>query len=96
MRKFSLTEFAAIAEVVATIGVIVSLVLVSQSMNNNANEVRASQINSIYDHTRQIGLLVAPDPEWVRIVLEGRDDIGRLSDVDRYRYDAYLISMLDL
>ena len=96
MKKLKLTEWAAVAEVVGTIGVMVSLVFVAFSINNNTEEVRASQTNYVYDTSRQIELMVAADPEWVSIVIKGRNHSEQLSEVEQYRYDAYLVANVDL
>ena len=50
----------------------------------------------IYDVNRQIELTVASDPEWVSIILQGRSHVDQLSEIDQYRYDAYLSAVLDL
>ena len=96
MKKLALSEWAAIAEVVGTIGVIISLVFVAHSINVNTNEVRASYTHILFDTTRQIELTVASDPEWSRIVVQGRNRQEQLTEVDQHRYDAYLSAMLDL
>ena len=96
MKRLGLGEYAAIAEVIATIGVIISLVLVAHSMESNTTQVQASQINSIYEQARAIELAVASDPEWVNIILKGHDPSEDLTAVELYRYDTYIVSMLDL
>ena len=96
MKKLALAEWASVAEVVGTIGVIVSLVFVVHSINVNTNEVRASYTHLLFDTTRQIELTVASDAEWSRIIVQGRTQQEQLSDVEQHRYDAYLSAMLDL
>ena len=96
VKRLNLTEWAAIAEIVGTAGIIVSLVFVAISINSNTTEVRASQINSIYEGTRQIEMSVASDPEWVDIVIRGRSQAALLSEAEQWRYDTYLTSTLDL
>ncbi len=96
VKRLDLTGGAAIAEVVGTIGIIVSLVFVAHSVSSNTNEVRASQINVIYNEVRHIEMTIASDPEWAEIVLRGRSRVEQLSELDQFRYDAFVVAMLDL
>ena len=96
MRKLNLAEWAAVGEIAASVGVIISLIFVAHSINTSASEARASQTNVIFEATRNIDLAVASDPEWSRIIVQGRSRQDPLSEVDQYRYDAYLVATLDL
>ena len=95
MKKLTLREWASLSEVLATIGVVISLVFVGFSVNRNSDEVKAGQLNDIFDATREIELAVAADAEWSRIVLLGRTQ-DSLSAVEQYRYDAYAVLHLDV
>ena len=96
MARLKLTEIAAIAEVIGTFGIIMSLVFVGVSINRNSEEVRASQMNELYTTSRQTNTSVASDPEWTGVILQGRSKEDQLSDVDKYRYDVYLLNVIDL
>jgi hypothetical protein len=96
MRKLALGEWASVAEVIGTVGVILSLVFVAYSININTNEVRASYTHLLFETTRQIELTVASDAEWSRIIVQGRTRQGQLTEVEQHRYDAYLTAMVDL
>ncbi len=96
MARLKLTEIAAIAEVIGTFGIIMSLVFVGVSINRNSEEVRASQMNELYTTSRQIYTSVASDPERTWVILQGRSKEDQLSDVDKYRYDVYLLNVIDL
>jgi hypothetical protein len=96
VKRLDLTGWAAIAEVIGTVGIVVSLIFVAYSINTNTDEVRASQTNVIFDTARHIDLSVASDSEWARIVVQGRSHKGHLSEVDQYRYDIYLVAVMDL
>ncbi len=95
MKRLDLAGLTAIAEVIGTIGIIVSLVFVVYSVNSNTNEVRAAQTNVIYEASRQIEVSVASDPEWAGIILKGRSHAEQLSEIDQYRYDTYVVAILD-
>jgi len=96
VKRLNLAGTVAIAEIVGTVGIIVSLVFVAVGIRSNTAEVRASQVNTIYEGARQIEMSVAGDPEWVDIVIRGRSQTAQLSEAEQWRYDAYLTSTLDL
>ena len=96
MKRLDLAGAAALAEIIGTAGIIVSLIFVALSINSNTTEAKASQLNSLYGMSREIELIVASDPEWIRSILEGRNGSQQMSEIDLYRYDIYLISVLDL
>lgn len=96
MKKLVLSEWASVAEVVGTIGVIVSLGFVAHSINVNTNELRASYTHLLFDTTRQVELTVASDAEWSRIVVQGRNRQEQLSEAEQHRYDAYITAIIDL
>ncbi len=95
VKRLDLAGLTAIAEVIGTIGIIVSLVFVAYSINSNTNGMKASQTNVIYEATRQIEMTVASDPEWAGIILQGRSHAEQLSEIDQYRYDAYIVAFVD-
>lgn len=96
MRKLNLAEWASVGEIMASVGVIVSLIFVAHSINTGANEVRASQTNVVFEATRDIELTVASDPGWSRILVQGRSGQEPLTEVDQHRYDAYIVTKLDV
>ena len=96
MNRFKLADWAAVAEVIGTAGVIVSLIFVAFSINSNTEEARASQTNYLFESSREIELAVATDHEWSRIVVKGRGRSEPLSEIEQFRYDAYLVANIDL
>lgn len=49
MKKISLSEWAAIAEIVATLGLIASIAFVAYSVNQNTRALQASNDNILYE-----------------------------------------------
>lgn len=96
MTKLKLRDAAAIAEIVATFGVIVSLLFVAFTINKNTHEVRAGHSNVLFESTRQVELAVGSDAEWSRIVHQVRSGDAALSSEEQFRYDIYTAAMLDL
>jgi hypothetical protein len=95
MRRLTLGEWSSLAEVVASTGVIVSLVFVAHTVRQNTREVRAAQADLVHAASREIEMAVAADSEWSRILVEATRG-GSLAPEEWYRYDAYVVSHLDL
>ena len=72
MTRPTLRDMAAIAEVIGTFGLIVSLVFVVYSIDKNTAEVNAMHSNSVFDANREVELAVGSDAEWSRIIAERR------------------------
>ncbi len=85
----------AIRETLGFLAVVAGLAFVGMEIRQNNTLAQAAQQNDIYDASREIDLAVAADPEWSRIVVEGRTQ-GSLSAVEQYRYDVYVVSTLDI
>ena len=95
-KKLNLSEMAALAEVVGTVGVIVSLIFVVVGINRNTIQASAATTQAFFASVREVELEVAANPSWSEIVVKGRKLEVELSDVEQYRYDAYVTSMIDL
>ena len=70
MRKFTLHEWAAIAEVVGTVAIVVSLVFVIQGLNQNTRALQVSNLNQIYDRTDSLNGDIAASPELASFYVE--------------------------
>jgi len=91
MTRPTLRDMAAIAEVIGTFGLIVSLVFVVYSIDKNTAEVNAMHSNSVFDANREVELAVGSDAEWSRIVAERRSQRPLSSIAEEFRYDQYLV-----
>lgn len=96
LKKIKLADWAALAEVIGTVGVIVSLIFVAFSINNNTSEFKAAQANQLYESSREVELAVASDNEWARIIVKGQKNEEPLSELEQYRYDVYLVQTMDI
>ena len=96
MRRFGLSEWSSVAEIVGTIAVVISLLFVAQSINRNTDEIHAQQLNDLYDANREIELTLASDATWSDIVTRGNVQSSDLSESEKYRYDKYWAAHLNL
>jgi hypothetical protein len=95
-KKLSLSEMAALAEVIGTVGVIISLIFVVVGINKNTVQASAATTQAFFASVREVDLVVTADPSWSEIIVKGRKQDANLSAVEQFRYDGYLTLMIDL
>lgn len=71
MNKRPLSELASIAEIIASLAVIVSLLFVGFQIYNNTALIRASQSNDLYDAVREVDLVILSHPHLMNAVDKG-------------------------
>lgn len=83
----------AIGELIAALGVIVSLFYVASQVRANTQQgkltssaVMVSNSQAMKDAHNQVRLLIADNPELARIWLKGQEDPDSLSDEERLRF----------
>lgn len=90
MKKPTLTELAALAEIVAALAVVVSLIYVGQELRSNTAAVKAESLQSVADASGELLTTIASDSALSRIRQLGSDNISLLTDAERYRYATLL------
>lgn len=63
MRKLNLQNWAAIAEIVGTVAIIVSLVFVVHGLNQNTKALQVANLNQIYDRIDSVNSDLVSSPE---------------------------------
>jgi hypothetical protein len=96
MRKLNLSEWAHVAEIAGTIGVVVSLLMVVYSLERNTVAISGSGANEIFDGLREIQVAVLSNRELVEITARGSADPGSLSAVEMDTYEMWAAMHLDL
>lgn len=71
MKKRPLSDWASIAEIVASIAFIISLLFVGIQIRENTAVIRASQSNDLYDAVREVELTVLSNPHLMAAVDKG-------------------------
>jgi hypothetical protein len=92
MKKPTLTEFAQIAEVMAAVAVVVSLLYVAQQVQENTSQIEAASLESGADFIRAINDLMATD-ESAALVLKGLNDFGELTPIEKARFDSLIANV---
>lgn len=84
MKKLELTDWAAAAEIVGTVAVVVSLLFVGLNIKQNTAAVQAMNDNVLYEMTDSWYADVVTNPEVAELMIryEGRE---KLSEPDRRR-----------
>jgi hypothetical protein len=94
--KLKLAEWASVSEIIAAVAVVVSLLLLVRSVDENTEVITASEANNIWESWRQIAVLpVLNNPQLAEVhskVLESQP----LSSMEQRQYDVYLAAQIDL
>jgi hypothetical protein len=88
VKKLSLTEWGSIAEIVATIGLVISLIFVGLQINQNTNATSAAAAQAVHGGFSGWYASLQGDPELLAISIKGMRDYSTLSEVERAQYIA--------
>lgn len=90
MKKPTLAEIAELAEIVAALAVVVSLIYVGRELKSNTAAVRAESLQSVADASGQLLSTIASDSALSRIRQLGNRDVSLLTEAEAYRYAVLL------
>ena len=96
MRKPNFTEWAAIAEVIASVAVVISLLFVVYSVNRNTEVTAGAMENTLFEQHAQLANQVMADPSFAEILVKMRADNPRLTEVEAVRWEKYQLNLLDI
>ena len=96
MNRLTLRDWAAVAEIAGTIGVVVSLLMVVYSLNQNTIAISGQGVNEIYDGYQQMQLAMVENPDMGLIAKRGMTDHSSLSERDQELFRLYVSMNLDL
>ena len=82
----SLEDLGNIGELVAAIGVIISLIYLAVQIRQNSRWLRASLEQSITDSTNQTIQAAAASPQFSRVVLEGQERFEELTEDEQRQF----------
>ena len=96
MKKLTLTEWAAAGEIVGTVAVVISLLVVAYSIDRNTAATHASNENILFERHAELANQFMLDPTLAEILIKRRDDEADLSDVEAVRWEKYELNLLDI
>jgi hypothetical protein len=88
----SLEDLGNIGELIAAIGVIISLVYLAVQIRQNTQSMRAVAYQSISAHIAESNRVVVESPEIAHIMITGEEDLSALSGEERRRFTAHMSS----
>ena len=87
----TLEDLGNIGELVAAVGVIISLIYLALQIRQNSRWLRASLEQSITDSTNQTIQAAAASPQFSRVVLEGQERFEELTEDEQRQFVLYAI-----
>ena len=86
MKKPNLSQSAQLAEIVAAVAVVISLIYVGLQVRDNTAAIRSSTMQSVADSSDMALAMQAADPEFLRVRITGDADYSSLDRLERMRY----------
>jgi hypothetical protein len=96
LRKLSLSEWAAIGELVGTFAVFVSLLFVVYSINQNTAAIQGSTENILFERIGELSTQVIVDPSLAEIIVKKREGQPSLTPAEAVRWEKYQLVLLDM
>ena len=90
MPKIKLNKLAQIAEIIAAVAVVISLIYVGKEVQSNTAAVRGAAMQAIATTDANALVTIASDADLAEITRIGREDPTKLSEADAYRYSLWL------
>ena len=81
----------AIANLLAALGVITTLIYLSIQIRQNSNQLRGAATVAVYDYQRSLTDTLTSDPELYKIALRGNEDLNSLNSWERQRFTIWCI-----
>ena len=95
MKRLILGEWVEVAELVAAVGVIVSLLLLVYSLERNTASLQGGTENLLFESHTALSSRMVDDPSLVKIRLKVRRGEA-LSDLEAVRWNTYQALLLDV
>ena len=90
MSRFNLAELGQIAEIVAALAVVISLIYVGKEVQNNTSAVRGAAMQAIATTDADALMTIASDADLSEIVRIGQQDPSQLTPADAFRYTLFM------
>ena len=95
MKKLTLSEWAAIGEIIGTVAVVVSLLFVAYSINRNTDATYAGSEDIIFERHSELANHFLADPTLAEIMVKRRTGT-HLNSVEEVRWEKYILNLLDI
>lgn len=95
MRKLNLSEWASVGELVGTVAVVVSLLFLVHSVNQNTAAIQGSTENLVFERHTELTTHFMLDPSLAEILVKMRGENPQLTDVEAVRWEKYQLNLID-
>ena len=95
INKEKLEYVATVAEIVAAVGVMISVIYLAIQIDGSNKELRAQSFNDALANVHKPLELLVQDQELSEIVRKGNLDLDSLSEAERYRYLRWQLLRFD-
>ena len=95
MRRLNLSEWASLGELLGTLAVVVSLIFVVHSVNQNTAAIQGSTENLIFERHTDLTTNFMLDPSLAAILLKMREENPSLTEIEAVRWEKYQLNLLD-
>ena len=92
MKRLTLSEITGIAEIVGSIGIIVSLIFVGLQIRQNTNQVEASSYQAALHFVKAVNEM-GNTPQTSSLIRRGFDDFDGLSQDEKVQFDGMLSNL---
>ena len=96
VKPKSLSEWASLAEVVASVAVVISLLFVGLSVRQNTDALQGATENLIFERHTDLSMQFMLDPTLAELLVKMRSDDPQLSAVEAVRWEKYQLNLLDI
>ena len=90
MKKLSLSDLGNLAEAIAAVAVIVSIVYLAQQIQQNTKAVRASSYQEVANGISDFQISLAENEDLSQVYLKGTKDLKQLSPGERVRFEMVI------
>lgn len=96
VRRLTLSEWVAVGELVGTVCVLVSLLFVIYSINQNTAALQGSTENLLFERHTELVNHFMDDPSLAAILVKMRGENPELDEIEAVRWEKYQLHLLDI
>jgi len=90
VSKFKLVELSQIAEIVAAVAVVISLIYVGKEIQSNTSAIQGAAMQAIATTDADALMTIAADADFSEIVRIGDQDPSQLTPAEAFRYRLFM------
>ena len=94
MKKLTLTNIAHIAEVIAAIVIVISIIYVGKELNQNTQVMHNQSWESVVDRLTEIDMGEAMDSELSQIIMRGESRPDSMTDEEWFRFSRFVLARM--